>query len=170
MSSINNTRGNSREISKEIYHPPNRRNSEKKHIYKHGEISFVDLAKNSREFTPFQKTRHIEKILNRAAEVRRNNEHQSDYLKLIYQIRDYCIVSGYFPEGSKYLELFENYDEHPGWQDKMGSNERDILFSFKKVAEAIREDPENTILFKEVDKKFGEYRRLRWVEKEQSKK
>jgi len=86
-------------------------------------------------------------------------------LELIYLVRGNCIVLAYFPEGSQYSKYFENTEHHPGWDDVMNEDERDILYSFKKIEDSLKKDPCDTSSFLAVDKKFGKYRHLKWLEK-----
>lgn len=127
--------------------------------------NYINLTYKSRNSSLISKLQHANVFIKRRDEFIKSGREIPNFLELTYLIRSHCIVLSYFPKGSDYHEKFGNYDNHPGWEDSMSSNERDILFSYKKSADTLKKNPYDTYLFDEVDIKFGKYRRLRWLGK-----
>ena len=89
----------------------------------------------------------------------------SDIMRLLYDLRFYCILLAYFPEGSDYHKDFENYESHPGWKDFVTVREAKIAKNYKKAIQNLERSNTDVAVFDSVDIEFGKYRHERWYEK-----
>jgi hypothetical protein len=137
-----------------------KRNTEKKYNSK----KCLDLAYASNHYSDKLKNHHIETMITRhEASVITDKDHPL-FLYLIFQIRSYCIVLAYFPNGNKYNDLFKNYYENDGWNEKMDDDERELLELFDQSAIELLKNYRNTELFNSTEKKFAAYRHQRWLD------
>lgn len=123
--------------------------------------NWISLTRNVKKYSIEDKTVHVRFIMIRRCE--ESSKKCSEFVKLLHQIRFFCILTAYFPHGSEYHKECDNISSHPGWQSEMTEREKKILDLMVSAMEDIKKDCKSTKTFDKADELFGHYRHDLWV-------
>lgn len=89
---------------------------------------------------------------------------KSPVTKLIYHLREYCIMLCYFPGDHELHSHYENYTELYGWTQPKTEEEKEIIRLFLLSTNHLKKNYRDVDSFIYTDKKFGLYRHRKWLE------